>query len=74
MIKRIPNVFKTLAAMFHDPEAQSKLQQLVEAILMQRCSSIKTKVCSASGAYCSFLIDMAYRLRKPWAPHHLSTN
>lgn len=75
MIKRIPDVFKTPAAMFHDPEAQSKLQQLIETILTQRRSSIKSKVCSASGTCCSrFLIDMAYRLQKPWAPWYLFTN
>ncbi|KAF8341166.1 hypothetical protein F5887DRAFT_1076593 [Amanita rubescens] len=44
MIKRIPDVFKTPAAMFHDPEAQSKLQQLVESILTQRRSAIKSKI------------------------------
>ena len=75
MIKRIPDVFKTLVAMFHDPEVQSKLQQLIETILRQHRSAIKSKVCSASGTYCSYsLIDMAYRSQELWALWYLFMN
>lgn len=52
MIKQKPETFKTPPEMFADPEAQNKLQQLVEFLLTQRRSTIKSKVGSAfSHAY-----------------------